>query len=93
MKQQRWMNLIFFASLLSVFSLGCSKQTPEPTKSSDAPAAEAQMDATPQADQEVPAAPNATIPTEDKKAKLIGGLGGAAVGAIIYAIIAIISSL
>ena len=33
------------------------------------------------------------IPTEDKKAKLIGGLGGAAVGAIIYAIIAIISSL
>ncbi len=33
------------------------------------------------------------IPTEDKKARLIGGLGGAAVGAIIYAIIAIISLL
>ena len=67
MKQQRWITLIFFASLLSVFSLGCSKQTPEPTKSSDAPAAEAQMDAMPQVDQEVPVAPNANIPTEDKK--------------------------
>jgi hypothetical protein len=33
------------------------------------------------------------IPTEDKKAKLIGGLGGAAVGALIYIIINIISSL
>ena len=33
------------------------------------------------------------IPTEDKKAKLIGGLGGAAVGALIYIIISIISSL
>ncbi len=33
------------------------------------------------------------IPTEEKKAKLIGGLGGAAVGALIYIIINIISSL
>ena len=33
------------------------------------------------------------IPTEDKKARLIGGLGGAAVGALIYIIINIISSL
>ena len=33
------------------------------------------------------------IPTEEKKAKLIGGLGGAVLGAIIYIIAAIISSL
>ena len=33
------------------------------------------------------------IPTEEKKAKLIGGLGGAAVGALIYIIANIISSL
>ena len=33
------------------------------------------------------------IPTEEKKARLIGGLGGAAVGALIYIIINIISSL
>ena len=33
------------------------------------------------------------IPTEEKKATLIGGLGGAAVGALIYIIINIISSL
>jgi len=33
------------------------------------------------------------IPTEEKKAKLIGGLGGAAIGILIYIIISIISSL
>ena len=33
------------------------------------------------------------IPTEDKKAKLIGGLGGAAAGILLYIIITIISSL